>query len=286
MGSGLLDGQVSLVTGAGRGIGRAVALALSDAGSAVVLGARTQSELEEVATEVRRRGGQALVTHLDVTDSQSVRGFVETAIEGFGRIDILINNAGSNNGGEGGAIGPLWEINPTAWWNDVEINFHGTFLCTHTVLPHMVNQRRGHILNVASLSALTAWPYDSAYACAKAAVVRLTDSVAEEVRDRGVYVYVISPGRVQTKLLAGALDTPAGRKWMGSAGKSMGSVGSAQHTEVPIEVVTQAVVYLVSGQADALTGRFFRASWDLPALVRRAEDISARDVLQLRFVPD
>jgi NAD(P)-dependent dehydrogenase (short-subunit alcohol dehydrogenase family) len=286
MGSGLLAGQVSLVTGAGRGIGRGIALALSDEGSAVVLGARTQTELEQVAAEIQQRGGQAEVVRLDVTDMQSVQAFVAAAMDRFGRIDVLINNAGSNNGGDDGAIGPLWEINPEAWWQDVAINLRGTFLCTHTALPHMVSQGRGHILNVASLSALTAWPYDSAYACAKAAVVRLTDSVAEEVRDRGVYVYVISPGRVQTKLLAGALDTPAGRKWMDSASKSMGAVGTAQHTEVPLEVVTGAVVYLVSGQADGLTGRFLRASWDLPELAARAEDIAGRDVLQLRFVPD
>jgi NAD(P)-dependent dehydrogenase (short-subunit alcohol dehydrogenase family) len=286
MGSGRLDGQVSLVTGAGRGIGRAVALALSDEGSAVVLGARTQTEIEQVAAEIGQRGGQAVVVRLDVTDKQSVQAFVGAAVDRFGQIDVLINNAGSNNGGEGGAIGPLWEINPEAWWHDVAVNFRGTFLCTHAALPHMVSRGSGHILNVASLSALTAWPYDSAYACAKAAVVRLTDSVAEEVRDRGVYVYVISPGRVQTRLLAGALDTPAGRKWMDSASKSMGSVGPAQHTEVPLEVVTGAVVYLVSGQADGLTGRFLRASWDLPELAARAEDIAERDVLQLRFAPD
>jgi NAD(P)-dependent dehydrogenase (short-subunit alcohol dehydrogenase family) len=286
MGSGMLAGQVSLVTGAGRGIGRAVALALSDEGSAVVLGARTQTELEQVAAEIQQRGGQAAVVRLDVTDMQSVQAFVAAAMDRFGRIDVLINNAGSNNGGDDGAIGPLWEINPEAWWRDVAINLRGTFLCTHTALPYMVSQGRGHILNVASLSALTAWPYDSAYACAKAAVVRLTDSVAEEVRDHGVYVYVISPGRVQTKLLAGALDTPAGHKWMDSAGKSMGAVGTAQHTEVSLEVVTGAVVYLVSGQADGLTGRFLRASWDLPELAARAEDIAGRDVLQLRFMPD
>jgi len=273
-----LEGQVSVVTGAGRGIGRAVALALSDAGSALVLGARTAGQLEEVAAEVGQRGGEALAVQLDVANPQSVRSFFTTVMDRFGRIDILVNNAGSNNGGEGGAVGPLWEINPDVWWNDVQVNLYGTFLCTHVALPHMVEANRGRIVNIVSTAAMIPWPYDSAYACSKAAVIRLTDSVAEEVRDRGVSVFALSPGSVDTELRAGAVDSPAGRKWLTRV--------NPNPQWVPAELPADAVVFLVSGVADGLSGRFLSVEWDLHELARRAPDIVDRDVLQLRFAPD
>src|SRR5262245_34727863 len=111
-----MEGRVSLVTGGGRGIGRATALALAEQGSDVVLGARTTSEIEDAAAEIRTRGGRALAVPLGVTDLASVRGFVAAAVDQFGGVDVLVNNAGSNNGGADGAVGPLWEINPDAWW--------------------------------------------------------------------------------------------------------------------------------------------------------------------------
>jgi NAD(P)-dependent dehydrogenase (short-subunit alcohol dehydrogenase family) len=273
-----LEGQVSLVTGAGRGIGRSVALSLSGAGSALVLGARTVHQLEEVAGQVTARGGRALVVPLDVTDPQSVRRFAAAAIEHFGQIDILVNNAGSNNGGDDGAVGPLWEINADAWWNDIEVNLRGTFLCMHAVLPHMIAAGRGHIVNLVSMAAIMPWPYDSAYACAKAAVVRLTDSVAEEVGDRGVFVFALSPGSVDTELRGGAVDSPAGRKWLTKV--------NPNPQWVPADLPAEAVVFLSSGAADGLTGRFVSVDADLPDQARRAADIRRRDVLQIRFAPD
>jgi NAD(P)-dependent dehydrogenase (short-subunit alcohol dehydrogenase family) len=273
-----LEGQVSLITGAGRGIGRAIARALSDAGSAVVLGSRTLGQVEEVAAEVGRLGGRALAAQLDVTDPQSVRAFVALAVDRFGRIDILVNNAGSNNGGEGGAVGPLWEINPDVWWNDVEVNLHGTFLCTHVVLAHMVAAGRGRIVNIVSTAAMIPWPYNSAYACSKAAIIRLTDSVADEVRDRGVSVFALSPGSVDTELRAGAVDSPAGRTWLTRVNPNPQWVSA--------QLPADAVVFLVSGEADGLNGRFLSVEWDLGDLARRAADIAERDVLQLRFAAD
>jgi 3-oxoacyl-[acyl-carrier protein] reductase len=273
-----LPGRVALITGAGRGIGRAVALALADAGSKVVLGARTLRQVEDVASEVIGRGGEALAVHLDVTDPQSVDEFVATAVDRFGRVDVLVNNAGSNNGEENGAVGPVGEINPSAWWTDIEVNLRGTFLCTHSALPHMASGGGGHIVNVVSMAAVMPWPYDSAYACSKAAVVRLTDSVAEEVRERGIRVFALSPGSVDTELRGGAVDSPAGRQWLTKV--------NPNPQWVPAELPAEAVVFLVSGAADGLTGRFLSVEWDLPDLARRATDIERRDVLQLRFVPD
>jgi NAD(P)-dependent dehydrogenase (short-subunit alcohol dehydrogenase family) len=273
-----LEGRVSLITGAGRGIGRATGIALSDAGAAVILGARTLLQLEEVAEEVSRRGGQALAVQLDVSDPESVTRAVAAGVDRFGPIDILVNNAGSNNGGDDGSVGPIWEINPDSWWTDVEVNLRGTFLCSHAVLPHMVAGGRGHIINIVSLAANLPWPYDSAYACSKAAVVRLTDSIAEEVRDHGVYLFALSPGSVDTELRAGAMDSPAGYKWLRRV--------NPNPVWVPAHRPAEATVFLASGQADGLSGRFVSIDWDLQDLARRAGDIAQRDVLQLRFAPD
>src|SRR5205814_2427280 len=138
----------------------------------------------------------------------------------------------------------------------------GTFLCTHAVLSNMVSRGTGRIVNVVSLAALTAWPYDTAYGCSKAAVIRLTDSIAAEARQHGVYAFALSPGSVDTDLRSGALDGAAGRAFLGQYNVSP--------RFVPPELPAEAVVFLVSGRADGLTGRVLSVDWDLPALAERA----------------
>jgi NAD(P)-dependent dehydrogenase (short-subunit alcohol dehydrogenase family) len=255
-----------------------VALALADAGSRVVLGARSVAQLDEVATAIAERGGQARAIPLDVADLNSVEQFFYAAAASFQRLDVLVNNAGSNNGGDNGAIGPLWEINPEAWWYDIEVNLRGTFLCTRAVLPHMISAGGGHIVNVVSTVAAMAWPYNTAYACSKAGVIRLTDSVAEEVRENGVYLFALSPGSVDTELRAGAVESAAGRRWLTKVNPNPRWVAA--------EAPAAAVVLLASGEADGLTGRFLSVDWDLAGLAQQAGDIAARDVLQLRLLAE
>jgi NAD(P)-dependent dehydrogenase (short-subunit alcohol dehydrogenase family) len=251
---------------------------LADAGSAVAIGARSMDQLEEVAQEIDGRGGRVFAASLDVSDPVSVQRFVEAAVARFERVDVLVNNAGSNNGEDGGAVGPVWEINPEAWWHDIEINLRGTFLCTSAAIPHMIATGGGHIVNMVSMAAVMPWPYDTAYACSKAAVIRLTDSVAEEVRGKGIYLFALSPGSVDTELRAGAVESPAGRKWLTNV--------NPNPQWVPAELPAAAVVRLASGEADELTGRFLSIDWDLGALCHRAGDIVTRDALQLRLIPD
>jgi NAD(P)-dependent dehydrogenase (short-subunit alcohol dehydrogenase family) len=272
-----VDESVAFVTGAGRGIGRATALAFAESGRAVVLGARTETQLDETAHLIEAAGGRALTAAVDVTDEASVDAAFERALAEFGRIDVLVNNAGSNNGGPDGAIGPLWEINAKAWWHDVTVNLLGTVLCSRAALRHMVPRREGRIVNVAAMSCARPAPHDSAYGASKAAVVRLTDSLAIEVAPYNVFVFAMAPGAIQTDLVAGVIDSESGRRWLPQVRADIVT------RFLPAEVPARLIVDLASGKADALTGRLVRVDDSLAELAARAEQIAVEDLCQLRY---
>jgi len=276
-----LAGKVSIVTGAGRGIGRAIACALAEAGSDVVLSARTVEQLEETAAIIRGIGGRALPVQTDVTSEEAVHRAVAQTMAHFDRVDILVNNAGSNNGGPHGAIGPLWQINTQAWWNDVTVNLLGTFLFSNAVLKHMVARGSGHIINIAAMISARPGPFQSAYTCSKAAIVRLTDSLAAEVKPHGIAVFALAPGLVRSEMTAGVLDSDAGRLWLGAVAAELDGL-----PWIGADVPAAAVLFLASGQADSLSGRFLQVSDDLEDLVRRAEEIVATNSYQLRYQAD
>lgn len=265
-------GQVAVVTGGGRGIGRAIALSLADAGASVAVLARSAAEIDEVAGQVERDGGTAFAATVDVTDQESVRSAMDAVTDQLGAVDLLVNNAGSN-----AAVGPAWEVDPGQWWWDVTVNLLGPFLCARAVLASMVERGRGRIVNVASGTAGRAFPFDTAYACSKAALVRLTDSLAAETRDQGVSVFALSPGNVDTRLNREVRESEAGQRWMGDVWENMPPSISAG-------VAARAVVFLAGGEGDALSGRWLDARQDLAALASRAEAIIADDLYQLRLV--
>jgi NAD(P)-dependent dehydrogenase (short-subunit alcohol dehydrogenase family) len=276
-----LSGKVSIVTGAGRGIGRAIALALAEAGSDVVLSARTVDQLEETAAIIRSIGGRALPIQTDVTSEESVHRAVAQTMAHFHQVDILVNNAGSNNGGPQGAIGPLWEINTKAWWNDVTVNLLGTFLFSNAVLKHMVARGSGRIINIAAMISARPGPFQSAYTSSKAAIVRLTDSLAAEVQSYGIAVFALAPGLVRSDMTAGVLDSDAGRLWLGAVSAELDGL-----PWIGAEVPAAAVLFLASGQADSLSGRFLQVSDDLEDLAQRGEEIVATNSYQLRYRAD
>ena len=202
-----------------------------------------------------------------------MRQFVATAMDRFGRIDLLVNNAGSNNGGSGGALGPLWEIDADAWWRDIETNFRGTFLCAHHALAPMIAAGRGRIVNVVSKAAAMAWPFNSAYACAKAASIRLTDSLAAEA----------ATGRL--RLLPGTRLSRDG--FLGDVRPLRGGTAMAprDHSELGPSAACRAKDRIHrERRADELTGRYLSVEHDLAELASHASEIASRDVHQLRLV--
>ncbi|MEK6666902.1 MAG: SDR family oxidoreductase [candidate division NC10 bacterium] len=189
-----LKDQVVIVTGAGRGIGRAVALAFAREGAAVALAARTASELEGVADQIRRASGRALAVPTDVTREESVAALVEKTLAEFKKVDILVTAAGV------AAFAPLVDTKPEDWDRMMAVNVRGVFLTCRAVLPSMMSQRRGTIINIVSVAAKRAIPGGAAYAASKHAVFGLTQVIAEEMRPHGVRVGALSPGAVDTAL--------------------------------------------------------------------------------------
>jgi 3-oxoacyl-[acyl-carrier protein] reductase len=196
-----LDGKVALVTGAGRGIGRAIALAFAEEGAAVALVARSRADLAGVAAEIRQREGRALAIPTDVTQDSAVEAVVEQTLTDLGRIDVLVTSAGT------AAFGAVADSKPADWDTMLALNLRAVMVSCRAVLPAMLRQRSGTILNVGSIASKRALPGSAVYTATKTAVDAFSRVLAEELRPHGVRVGV---------LVAGAVDTPL---WdaMGSA---------------------------------------------------------------------
>ncbi len=248
-----LTGKVAIVTGAGRGIGRAIALALADAGCAVAVASRTADEIGETSALIRRKGGAALSVIADVSQPDAVEALISRTNQSLGRIDILVNNSGMQ-----GAIGRLVDNDPALWIQTLHVNLVGTFLCSRAVLPGMIERRSGKIINLSGGGATAPRPHFSAYAASKAAVVRLTECLAEEVCEYNVQVNAIAPGAVNTRMLDETLaaGAEAGEKAIADAQRQRENGGT------PAERAAALAVFLASPESDRLTGKLISAPHD------------------------
>ncbi|MEN9933729.1 MAG: hypothetical protein RLZZ387_308 [Chloroflexota bacterium] len=200
-----LAGRVALITGAGRGIGRGIALGYAREGADLVLVSRTEQELAQVAAEARAAGVEAIVATADVRDETAVHAAVHTAVEQFGRIDVLVNAAGIP------MVSPTTELPLESWRRAIDINLTGTFLFSQTAGKVMIAQERGSIINIGSIHSFQGIPMRAAYAASKGGVLQFTRSLAVEWAPLGVRVNMIAPGWIRTPLqdelvAAGKLD--------------------------------------------------------------------------------
>ncbi len=237
-----LKGEIAIVTGAGKGIGREIALALGAEGASVIAVARTQSDLDRTVEEIRKSGGNAISLSRDLTDSSQVQSMVDAVMETYGKIDILVNNAGGYpkeiyHIADQQPI-KIWEWKEEQWDQIIKTNLKIPFLCINKVVPAMIQRRKGKIINISSRMGRIASQM-GAYSAAKSAVITLTKTTAIQTKEYGIQCNAISPG---------ILDTPGQRIYNHSVGQDGAVMGSA-------DCMGKAVLYLVCDAPDSMTGQ-------------------------------
>jgi NADP-dependent 3-hydroxy acid dehydrogenase YdfG len=266
-----MEPPVVLVTGAGRGYGAVVSRHLARAGASVAVLGRDETALTALADEI---GSVPLVA--DVLDRTAVGAAVSALHQRFGRVDVLVNNAGV-----GGPLGLAWEVDPDAWWQTLEVNVRGTHVVTSAVLPGMVAAGAGRVVNVASHAGTARWPYGSAYAVSKAAVIKLGENLAAEVRRHGIAVLSYHPGILEiglTDTLFRAEPAPGTTEAMVAAWFRQ---QIAEGRSVDADVSAATLTRIALGEADAFSGRYLTAYDDLDALLAAADDVQGTDLYTL-----
>ena len=245
-----LRGAVAVVTGGGRGIGRAIALRLAAAGAHVVVTARSAGEIESVARLIKQRRGHATAIACDVSSGDDVEQLVARAEATMGPIDILVNNAGIAESV------PFVRLDRDVWDRTIAVNLTGTYLCTRAILPGMVARGRGRVINIASTAGRTGYRYTAAYCAAKHGVVGLTRSVALEVASKNVTVNAVCPGWVDTDMTDASIARIAEK-----TGQTLEDARAAiermnpQHRLIAPDEVAALVLFLAGDGAQGITGQ-------------------------------
>lgn len=240
-----LAGKVALITGGNAGIGESIAKLFADEGAAVVVTGRRRAELDRVVGEIAAKGGKAVAVAGSVTEEGHARAAVQQAIASFGKLDVLVNNAGVGDFGK-----RLHEMDDAAWANVLDVNLTGVFRMTRAVLPQMLKQAGGAIVNVSSIASLVGIPMLSAYAASKGALDALTRSLAIDYASDGIRCNVVNPGLI---------DTPMAAPLMANS-EQLGSILSHYPIRRPgkPEEVASMVLYLASDESAWVTGGTFR----------------------------
>jgi 3-oxoacyl-[acyl-carrier protein] reductase len=272
-----LKNKSVIITGAGRGIGQAIAVELARRGARIFCSARHEDQLQATERLIKSQGGVVATRRADVRDRKQVGRMTAAALRAFGRIDVLINNAGSFR-----AVGALWEVSPEAWRQDMATNLFGSFLCCQAVLPFMMKRRRGIIINLAGGGIDRPFLGASGYGSSKTGLMRLTDTLAFELQQAGypgIQVYGIDPGFTRTAMTERIPRVRPGRKWIPEMEEWFRS--GKDH---PAQEAAEAVAELIQVSQRALSGRIFFWHQKFAEIERRAQDIRARDTFQIRYL--
>jgi NAD(P)-dependent dehydrogenase (short-subunit alcohol dehydrogenase family) len=261
--SGLLQGEVAIVTGAGRGFGRAIATRLAREGFAVALIARTEQQIACVASEINAAGGRAVAIAADVTDRAAVTRVVAETERSHGPVTLLVNNAGVP-----GPFGPIWSVDPEEWWGSQAVHIRAPLLFLRAVLPGMTQRRAGRIIIVSAKASRMVAPNLSAYCVGKIAQTRLVEEVAVETKDLGVAAFAIDPGFVFTDLAAQTMNSPDAQRWLPGMVARVREKRDDPNAAADLASCAQRCFDLASGRYDRLSGRYMEMSDDLEQLLR------------------
>lgn len=277
-----LKGRNAIITGASRGLGLEIAKAFLKEGANILICARDGGKLDETAVKLKsllpKDAKQKIVSiKTDVSDEAEVKKLIDHAVREFSKIDILVNNAGVY-----GPKGLLEDVDSDDWVKAININLIGPFYILKYVLPHMKKNGYGKIINLSGGGATSPLPRISAYAASKAGLVRLTETIAEELRSTGIDINAIAPGALNTRLLDEVLE--AGPE---KVGKSFYERAVIQKKEggSPLAKGTELTVYLASSESDGITGKLISAVWDpWPSLKKHKGDLIGSDIYTLRRI--
>jgi len=273
----ILEDKVSIVTGGSSGIGKAIATTFAREGSHLVLASNIESELETAKQEIRDASPVQVGTFLaDVSLPEDVDNMVDFTLAEYSTIDILVNCAGIY-----GPIGLITDINADDWIKTININLYGTFLCMKAVLPTMIEKKKGKIVNMSGGGGVSPFPRFSAYGTSKAGVIRLTETIANEVKGHNIDINAIAPGAVNTRFLdqAMAAGEAAGKDFLAKAIKQKKEGG------VPPEKVAELALFLASAESDGCSGKLISLLWDnWKDIPQHLEDIMSTDVYAMRRI--
>jgi NAD(P)-dependent dehydrogenase (short-subunit alcohol dehydrogenase family) len=248
----LLKERVAIVTGGGRGIGRAIARRFAAEGAAVIVTARTESEIAGVTAEIEESGGKAAAIQADVSREAECEKIVRETRRIFGAVHILVNNAGAL-----GPVQPVEKVEPREWDRVIAVNLRGPYLLSRLVLPEMYQRGSGAILNIVSIAAKAAFQLNSAYAASKAGLIGLTRTLAAESARKGVRVNALSPGPVSETTMFRELGRNLAEHFHSTTGEVSARMmgGILQGRPQTAEEIASAALFLVSDQASAITGQ-------------------------------
>ena len=237
-----LTDKVAIVTGGGRGIGRAIALGFAQAGADVVVAARTDAEIEETAAMIRDTGRKALAVPTDVREVEQVASMLDKTMDLFGRVDILVNNAGGATG-----LTSVLDMGFDIWEANIKVNLTSVFICSKIIGEAMVKQKRGNIVSIASVAGMGPWPNVAHYGAAKAGIISLTKTLAVEWAQYNIRVNAIAPGSIQTPLASrlASLDSPRRQAQLKST--PLGRFGQP-------EDIAEVAIFLASDASAFITG--------------------------------
>ncbi len=275
-----LKGKNAVITGSNQGFGKAIAKEFIAHGANILICARNEQLLESTRLELSKKTDgfqKVFACQVDVADSESLNSLYKMALEKFGRIDILVNNAGVY-----GPKGAIEEIDWDEWIEAIKINLLGTVLACKIFIPHFKKNGHGKIINLSGGGATAPLPRISAYAASKAAVVRFTETIAEELKDTGVEVNCVAPGALNTRLLDEVLE--AGPEKVGKTFYER-SLAQKQQGGTPLIRGAELCVFLGSDKSNGITGKLISAVWDPWAeLPEHLDDLKTSDVYTLRRI--